>query len=110
MTPDVTDVFGGVVDFETGLGSLDPIVEEPNEFVMAFRLAALLRGSAMGLGEVTVDSAQRWRPHAVRLLKAEGEPIPKTKRGRRLPTEAILSKTEEMRAFKPKALKANDIF
>ena len=58
--------------------------EEPQELVMAFRLAALLRGSAMGLGDLTIDSARRWRKHAVRLLQREGEPLPPTVRGRRL--------------------------
>ena len=86
------------------LGALDSIVEEPQEYVMAFRLAALLRGSAMGLGDVTVDSAKKWRKHALRLLAAEGEPAPLTKRGRRLPESAYLNETPEMRSFKAKAV------
>ena len=110
MTNDVTDVFDGVINFEKRLGGLDPIVDEPNEYVMAFRLAALLRGSAMGLGDLTIDSAKRWRKQAVKLLAAEGEPLPETRRGRRLPVEAYLAKTEAMREFKPRAVAANGIF
>lgn len=77
---------------------------------MAFRLAALLRGSAMGLGDVTVDSAKRWRRHAVRLLTAEGEALPKTQPGRRLDAATFLEQTDRMRGLKPRAIAANDIF
>ena len=77
---------------------------------MAYRLAALLRGSAMGLGDVTIDSARKWREHAVRLLLSQGVPIPKTKQGRRLPEEAYLRATPAMRSFKQSAIEANDIF
>lgn len=92
---------------ERTLGSLDPIVEEPQEYVMAFRLAALLRGSAMGLGDLTVDSARRWRKHAVRLLEREGETPPKTRKGRRLGEDEYLTATEAMRAFRPLAVASN---
>ena len=109
MTPDVTDIFEGVVNFEKRLCGLDPIAEEPQEYVMAFRLAALLRGSAMGLGDITVDSSRRWRKHAVKLLQSEGEPLPKTVKGRRLPSEDFLEATEAMREFKPMALADNAV-
>ena len=49
---------------------------------MAFRLSALLRGNAMGLGDLGIDSARRWRQHAVRLLRSHGERPPRTVRGR----------------------------
>ena len=49
---------------------------------MAFRLSALLRGNAMGLGDLNIDSARRWRQHAVRLLRAHGERPPRTVPGR----------------------------
>ena len=100
MTPDVTDIFDGVVNFEKRLGGLDPIEEEPQQYVMAFRLAALMRGSAMGLGDITIDSAKRWRKHAVQLLRREGEALPPTVLGRRIPQEACLEATEAMRDFK----------
>ena len=85
-SPDVFDELGGVMNFEKRLGDLDPITNEPQQYVMAFRLAALLRGSAMGLGDVTVDSSRRWRAQAVRLLKQHGQPLPATQPGRFLPS------------------------
>jgi aarF domain-containing kinase len=110
MTPDVFDIFDGVVNFELRLGGLDPIKDEPSEYVMAYRLASLLRGSAMGLGDLTVDSARKWRKQAVRLLLSEGEPLPKTRKGRRLPEQGFLTATQAMRDFKPLAMEHNHIF
>ena len=85
MSPDVYADLGGVANFESTLGGLDPILSEPEEYIMAFRFAALLRGNAMGLGDLRIDSAAKWRGHAVRLLKRHGEPLPETQLGRRLP-------------------------
>mmetsp|Transcript_84805 Transcript_84805/g.140356 ORF Transcript_84805/g.140356 Transcript_84805/m.140356 type:complete len:127 (-) Transcript_84805:77-457(-) len=110
FTPDVTDIFDGVLDFEKRLGSLDPLKDEPQNYVMAFRLSALMRGAAMGLGDLSIDSAKKWRRHAVQTLQALGEPIPDTKRGRRLPPDEFLVKTQAMRELKPTAVKANSIF
>jgi len=110
FTPDVTDIFDGVLDFEKRLGSLDPLKDEPQNYVMAFRLSALMRGAAMGLGDLSIDSAKKWRRQAVQTLQALGEPIPDTKRGRRLPPDEFLVKTQAMRELKPTAVKANSIF
>lgn len=84
-TNDVVAELGGMVNFERLLGSIDPIAAEAQELVMPFRMAALLRGNALGLGDLTIDSARQWRPHAVALLKSLGEPLPPTVHGRRLP-------------------------
>lgn len=81
-TPDVTAGLGGPLRFEDTLSKIDGITTEPQQYVMAYRLAALLRGNAMSLGDLTVDSAVQWRPHAVRLLKRCGEEVPRTCRGR----------------------------
>ena len=42
----------------------------------------------------------RWRKHAVQLLRREGEALPPTVLGRRIPQEACLEATEAMRDFK----------
>jgi len=91
MTPDVTKSLGGPMRFEMNLGAFDAIASDPQPYVMAFRLAALLRGNAMGLGDMEVDSAKRWLPHARALLKAHGEEEPHTVSGRELPFEYDLS-------------------
>jgi hypothetical protein len=74
-----------MVNFERLLNSLDPIASEAQELVMPFRMAALLRGNALGLGDLSIDSARRWRPHAVALLRSLGEPLPATVHGRTVP-------------------------
>ena len=84
MTPDVVDELGGAVEFEPNLAARDKPVHEPDDFVMIFRLAVLLRGNAMSLGDVQVDSARQWRRAAVTLLKKNGVALPKTVPGRRL--------------------------
>ena len=56
---------------------------------------------------MTVDSAKRWRRHAVALLEREGEPLPRTRHGRRL--EEYLTATEAMRDFRPEAAALNDV-
>ena len=81
-TPDVTAGLGGPLRFEDSLSKIDAIANEPQQFVMAYRLAALLRGNAMSLGDLSVDSAVHWRAHAVRLLRSCGEEVPTTCRGR----------------------------
>ena len=88
-TPDLTSELGGPILFEKTLGRIDGITHEPEEYVMAYRLAVLLRGNAMSLGDLTVDSAVHWRPHAVRLLRTCGETIPKTQAGRLAPTHGV---------------------
>ena len=85
MTADVTAELGGPLNFEMNLGKLDPITVEAQEYVMAYRLAALLRGNAMSLGDLGIDSAERWRPHAVKLLRRCGKEVPRTHKGRRAP-------------------------
>ena len=85
MTPDVTDELGGAIEFEPNLAARDKPTHEPDDFVMVYRLAVLLRGNAMSLGDVQIDSARMWRRHAVRLLRQHGVPLPRTVPGRRLP-------------------------
>lgn len=82
-TDDVVGELGGMVNFERLLGNLDPITVEAQEYVMPFRMSALLRGNALGLGDLTIDSAKRWRPHAVALLDQLSEPTPRTVPGRK---------------------------
>lgn len=84
MTPDVVDELGGAIEFEPNLAARDKPVHEPDDFVMVFRLAVLLRGNAMSLGDVQVDSARQWRRAAVTLLKKNGVAVPETVPGRRL--------------------------
>ena len=85
MTPDVTDELGGAIEFEPNLAARDKPTHEPDDFVMVYRLAVLLRGNAMSLGDTQIDSARMWRRHAVRLLRQHGVPLPRTVPGRRLP-------------------------
>jgi len=85
FTADVVDELGGVVEFEPNLAKRDPPRHEPDEFVMVYRLTALLRGNAMSLGDFGVDAARLWRGAAARLLRKHGVPLPDTVRGRRLP-------------------------
>ena len=57
---------------------------EPQPFVMVYRMNILLRGNAMGLGDLEVDAARHWRSAAVRFLKRHSESPPATRRNRRL--------------------------
>lgn len=84
FTADVVDELGGVVEFEANLAKRDPTRHEPDSFVMVYRLAALLRGNAMSLGDFGVDSSRLWRGAAARLLRKHGVPLPETVRGRQL--------------------------
>ena len=85
FTPDVVDDLGGVLNFERTLAALDPVLTDPDEFVMVFRTSALLRGNALGLGDLYADTARHWRAQAAALLRRHGEPRPRTVRGRRAP-------------------------
>lgn len=82
FTPDVVAELGGAVNFETRIGQIDPIATEAQEYVMAYRMSALLRGNALGLGDLQIDAAKRWRRHAVALLRSQREPLPQTVPGR----------------------------